>query len=123
MSTICAAYAIVLFPNTLSLRTLKANDFVRLKYKSHDLVAIKNNEMQRRQRAWCFFLFCLFNLICYLCNDIVTQVRGTMAEQTTTPYVCHIFVCTYDRGGEKKSCGDEEGVELRAVLKTEVGSR
>jgi len=26
-------------------------------------------------------------------------------------------------GGERKSCGDEEGVELRAVLKAEVGSR
>ncbi len=46
-----------------------------------------------------------------------------MAEQTKTPYLCHIFVCTYDRGGERKSCGDEEGVELRAVLKSEVGSR
>jgi len=46
-----------------------------------------------------------------------------MSEKQSTPYLCHIFVCTYDRGGERKSCGDEEGVELRAVLKAEVGSR
>lgn len=46
-----------------------------------------------------------------------------MSEKLKTPYVCHIFVCTYDRGGERKSCGDEEGVELRAVLKSEISSR
>lgn len=46
-----------------------------------------------------------------------------MSEKLKTPYLCHIFVCTYDRSGESKSCGDEEGVELRAVLKSEVGSR
>ncbi|RPI03148.1 MAG: (2Fe-2S) ferredoxin domain-containing protein [Calditrichaeota bacterium] len=46
-----------------------------------------------------------------------------MAIKTNMPYVCHIFVCTNDRNGERKSCGDEEGVELRAVLKTEIGTR
>ena len=46
-----------------------------------------------------------------------------MTQKISTPYVCHIFVCTFDRAGERKSCGDEEGVELRAVLKTEVGAR
>lgn len=46
-----------------------------------------------------------------------------MAEKKDTPYVCHIFICTFDRAGERKSCGDEEGVELRAVLKTEVAAR
>jgi len=46
-----------------------------------------------------------------------------MAHKIDTPYVCHIFICTFDRAGERKSCGDEEGVELRAVLKTEVGAR
>ena len=46
-----------------------------------------------------------------------------MAEQTTTPYLCHIMVCTNDRGGLRQSCADEEGVELRAVLKTEITAR
>ncbi len=46
-----------------------------------------------------------------------------MSLRTKTPYICHIFVCTHMRNGERKSCGDEEGVELRAVLKTEVASR
>jgi (2Fe-2S) ferredoxin len=46
-----------------------------------------------------------------------------MSENHKTPYLCHIFVCTNDRSGERKSCGDEEGVELRAVLKSEIGSR
>jgi (2Fe-2S) ferredoxin len=46
-----------------------------------------------------------------------------MGQKNSTPYVCHIFICTFGRNGERKSCGDEEGVELRAVLKTEVGAR
>jgi (2Fe-2S) ferredoxin len=46
-----------------------------------------------------------------------------MAQQDNTPYICHVLVCTFDRAGERKSCGDEEGVELRAVLKTEVAAR
>ncbi len=46
-----------------------------------------------------------------------------MAERSNVPYLCHIMVCTYDRGGERPSCADEEGVELRAVLKTEVEAR
>ncbi|MBN1480954.1 (2Fe-2S) ferredoxin domain-containing protein [candidate division KSB1 bacterium] len=46
-----------------------------------------------------------------------------MAQQDKTPYICHIFVCTFTRSGERKSCGDEEGIELRAVLKTAVGAR
>ncbi len=46
-----------------------------------------------------------------------------MSVRVETPYICHIFVCTHMRGGERKSCGDEEGVELRAVLKSEVASR
>jgi (2Fe-2S) ferredoxin len=46
-----------------------------------------------------------------------------MANQTAAPYVCHILVCTNDRGGERQSCADEEGVELRAVLKTEITAR
>lgn len=46
-----------------------------------------------------------------------------MAQKIETPYVCHIFICTFDRAGERESCGDKEGVELRAVLKTEIGAR
>lgn len=34
-----------------------------------------------------------------------------------TPYKCHIFVCAYDRHGEKKACADENGSEIKVQLK------
>jgi len=29
-----------------------------------------------------------------------------MPKQNESPYVSHVFVCTNDRGGERKSCAD-----------------
>jgi (2Fe-2S) ferredoxin len=40
-----------------------------------------------------------------------------------TPYVCHVFVCTNDRGGTRKSCADGESPLVRAALKKEVNDR
>jgi (2Fe-2S) ferredoxin len=40
-----------------------------------------------------------------------------------SPFKCHVFVCTNDRQGARKSCGDKENVSVRAALKAEVGQR
>ncbi len=46
-----------------------------------------------------------------------------MAEIHETPFACHVFVCTNDRQGERKSCADEASPELRAALKQAVAKR
>lgn len=46
-----------------------------------------------------------------------------MADQREPPYVCHIFVCTNDRHGERKSCADHNGAAIRATLKQGVADR
>ena len=43
-----------------------------------------------------------------------------MAEEQTAPYLCHIFVCTNDRKGERKSCADGNSPALRVLLKNEI---
>ena len=40
-----------------------------------------------------------------------------------TPYKCHLFVCLKSRGGERKSCGDEESTDIKALLKDEISDR
>ena len=39
------------------------------------------------------------------------------------PYVCHIFVCTNDRQGERKSCADGNSPLVRTLLKKEISDR
>ncbi len=39
------------------------------------------------------------------------------------PYKCHVFVCTKSRGGERKSCGDGESADIKALLKDEINDR
>ena len=46
-----------------------------------------------------------------------------MAVQKESPYVCHVFVCTNDRGGERKSCADNNSKLVRKHLKEEVKTR
>jgi len=46
-----------------------------------------------------------------------------MANQKESPYVCHIFVCTNDRKGERKSCADQNSPLIRTTLKQEVSTR
>ena len=41
----------------------------------------------------------------------------------TTPFDCHIFICTNDRHGARKSCADNESVEIRQQLKDLVVGR
>ena len=46
-----------------------------------------------------------------------------MANQKESPYVCHVFVCTNDRGGERKSCADQNSPQIRTSLKQEFNNR
>ncbi len=40
-----------------------------------------------------------------------------------TPFKCHVFVCVNDRQGERKSCADDGGREIKARLKEAVKAR
>jgi (2Fe-2S) ferredoxin len=46
-----------------------------------------------------------------------------LAEQKESPYVSHIFVCTNDRGGKRKSCADNDSPAIRKSLKAGVADR
>ena len=46
-----------------------------------------------------------------------------MANQKESPYLCHVFVCTNDRAGIRKSCADQESPKIRDELKTQVSKR
>jgi (2Fe-2S) ferredoxin len=51
------------------------------------------------------------------------QRRSAMASQKEAPYICHVFVCTNDRKGERRSCADGNSGLIRKTLKQEVGDR
>lgn len=44
-------------------------------------------------------------------------------QRAASPFLCHVFVCTNDRHGERKSCADGQSVQLREQLKEAVGQR
>ena len=46
-----------------------------------------------------------------------------MLEEKNAPYICHVFVCTKSRQGERKSCSDGNSPEVKAALKKEVKRR
>jgi (2Fe-2S) ferredoxin len=41
-------------------------------------------------------------------------------NQNESPYVVHAFVCTNDRGGERKSCADNNSALVKSKLKEAV---
>ena len=41
-------------------------------------------------------------------------------EENNAPYICHIFVCTNDRKGNRKSCADGDSLAIKRMLKEEV---
>jgi (2Fe-2S) ferredoxin len=43
-----------------------------------------------------------------------------MPKQNESPYVCHVFVCTNDRKGVKKSCADNNSPLVKSNLKAVV---
>ncbi|MFC1592137.1 ferredoxin [Thermodesulfobacteriota bacterium] len=44
-------------------------------------------------------------------------------QEQSAPYQCHIFVCTNDRKGERKSCADGSSAAVRSQLKDAVKER
>lgn len=40
-----------------------------------------------------------------------------------SPYIAHVFVCTNDRGGARKSCADNNSDAVKALLKEAVNER
>ncbi|MBN1278904.1 MAG: (2Fe-2S) ferredoxin domain-containing protein [Chlorobiaceae bacterium] len=46
-----------------------------------------------------------------------------MAVQSESPFVAHVFVCTNDRGGERKSCADGNSQLLKETLKKVADDR
>ncbi len=43
-----------------------------------------------------------------------------MEDEQKSPYDSHVFVCTNDRGGVRKSCADGNSQQTRARLKEEL---
>ncbi len=43
-----------------------------------------------------------------------------MLNQKESPYAAHVFVCTNDRGGERKSCADNNSALVKSRLKDAV---
>ena len=46
-----------------------------------------------------------------------------MPKQNESPYVSHVFVCTNDRGGERKSCADNNSQLTKSKLKDVVDEK
>ncbi len=46
-----------------------------------------------------------------------------MADKKESPYLCHIFVCTNDRNGKRKSCADNDSRLVRFNLKEAVNNK
>lgn len=46
-----------------------------------------------------------------------------MAKRNEAPYIAHLFVCTNDRKGERKSCADGASARLKSELKEAVAAK
>jgi len=46
-----------------------------------------------------------------------------MAKQNESPYAVHVFVCTNDRQGKRKSCADGNTPLIKKALKEGVAER
>jgi (2Fe-2S) ferredoxin len=46
-----------------------------------------------------------------------------VADKKESPYLCHIFVCTNDRNGKRKSCADNDSRLVRSNLKEAVNNK
>jgi (2Fe-2S) ferredoxin len=46
-----------------------------------------------------------------------------MTKQSESPYVAHVFVCTNDRGGARKSCADDKSQLIKSGLKDTITAR
>ena len=46
-----------------------------------------------------------------------------MHIQNETPFIAHVFVCTNDRGGERKSCADSSSQLVKDKLKEALDAK
>ncbi|NTW53669.1 MAG: (2Fe-2S) ferredoxin domain-containing protein [Chlorobaculum sp.] len=46
-----------------------------------------------------------------------------MPIQNESPFIVHVFVCTNDRGGERKSCADSNSQLIKEKLKDAVDGK
>lgn len=46
-----------------------------------------------------------------------------MLIKNESPYIAHVFVCTNDRGGERKSCADGNSQLVKVKLKEAVDAK
>ena len=46
-----------------------------------------------------------------------------MPKQNESPYVSHVFVCTNDRGGKRKSCADNNSQLIKTKLKDAINEK
>ena len=46
-----------------------------------------------------------------------------MLERNESPYAAHVFVCTNDRKGERKSCADNNSPLVKAKLKAAIDEK
>ena len=46
-----------------------------------------------------------------------------MPNQNESPYLAHVFVCTNDRGGARKSCADHNSPLIKAKLKDTINEK
>ena len=44
-------------------------------------------------------------------------------HQEISPFICHVFICTNDRHGKRKSCADGDAVEVRTALKKMIAEK
>jgi (2Fe-2S) ferredoxin len=57
-------------------------------------------------------------------HSVRKEGANNFMQKETSPYNCHVFVCTNDRHGERKSCADGGGnAELKDYLKDQVDKR
>jgi (2Fe-2S) ferredoxin len=56
-------------------------------------------------------------------KNIQSQRHSIMPIQNESPYIAHVFVCTNDRGGERKSCADGNSQLVKEQLKKAVDGK
>jgi (2Fe-2S) ferredoxin len=46
-----------------------------------------------------------------------------MPKKNESPYLSHVFICTNDRKGERKSCADNNSQSIKSKLKDAVNEK
>ncbi len=86
------------------------------------------------QCNWCMDVggIFLFSSLCFqqqCISFILSEGAESVKEEPLTlarsesPYIAHVFVCTNDRGGVRKSCADNDSALVKTRLKEAVNQR